>query len=176
MSERGNTQVTAQITAPRQPGELRSGDRVITLDRARDIGHVVEVDGDQALVAFAGCGDKPWSHPVARLARHWTVERDWNTRGVRVSARHPLEGTLYRGTIRRVGLTEARQQRWQVTDYDHQDLGIVVGDYIAAERTLLAATDELDTDVPVEDVARAVLRRSGQARAREYLTRTGAPQ
>lgn len=66
------------------------------------------------------------------LPKHRTV--------VHVSTRHPKYGELFRGRI------ELRRGTWTwvVTDYDHNHIGDFAGDYIDAERALLAATAELD--------------------------------
>jgi hypothetical protein len=39
-------------TEPRQPGEIRPRDRVITAGRRREIGYVVSIDGDTAQIMF----------------------------------------------------------------------------------------------------------------------------
>lgn len=60
---------------------------------------------------------------------------------------HPQHGEVLRGTIRRRGIEPLELRpviRWQVADYDHNDLGVHVGDYVDAERILLDATTNLD--------------------------------
>lgn len=134
------------MATDRQPGEIRPGDRVRILDRSRDLGHIVSIDGDTAQVVFDGCGDKLWPTPLAKLVRYWDVRRICSPSGrgpFRVEARHPSYGFLTRGWIRACGV-EGHSIRWSVRNYDGEDLPEVVGDYITAERTLLEATTELD--------------------------------
>jgi hypothetical protein len=135
-------------TEPRQPGEIRPRDRVITSGRRREIGYVVTIDGDTAHIVFAGIDDKTWPMPLAKLARHWHVRRTNSAlaRGpFRVEAKHTQYGFLPRGTIRSIGI-QGHSIVWQVQDYDGNQLDDVVGDYMLAERTLLEATAELDGD------------------------------
>jgi hypothetical protein len=77
-----------------------------------------------------------------------------STARVSVEARHPQFGMLARGAIRGVPgqLGDGAFGRWQVTDYDHKDLGEVVGDYLDAERVLLDATAGLDEPVPANQL------------------------
>src|SRR5690606_25249267 len=86
------------------------------------------------------------------LPKHRTV--------VHVSTRHPKYGELFRGRI------ELRRGTWTwvVTDYDHNHIGDFAGDYIDAERALLAATAELD---PKE--TRHTTRGSAQARPTDVV-------
>ena len=142
------------MTTPRQPGEIRPHDRVRILDRSRDLGYVVSIDGDTAQVAFDGCGGKLWPTQIIKLVRHWEVRRICAPLGCgpfRIEVRHPSYGFLPRGWIRPVGV-EGHSIRWSVQNYDGEDLPEVVGDYITAERLLLEATAELDP-TPVDQIA-----------------------
>ncbi len=60
-----------------------------------------------------------------------------------VESEHPECGWLTRGTIRRVGL-DGFHLIWALADYDHRELPPVTGDYVDAEKALLAATTELE--------------------------------
>lgn len=142
-------------TEPRQSGEIRPHDRVRILDRSRDLGVVVSIEGDTAQVVFDGCGDKLWPTPIAKLVRHWDVRRTISAlaRGpFHIEAKHPQYGFLPRGTIRSVGIS-GHSMVWSVQDYDGIELPEVVGDYIVAERALLAATDELNEHAPADQPA-----------------------
>ena len=140
------------MNTPRRPGEIRPHDRVVTRDRHREHGTVASIDGDTARVIFDGCGDQLWPVPIANLVRHWDVRRDWSDRGCRVYARHPVEGFLFRGTIRSVGVC-GQAMVWSVQDYDYNELPDMVGDYITAERSLLEQTDALDHTTVLESAA-----------------------
>jgi hypothetical protein len=105
-------------------------------------------------ITFLATSRKP--APARRV-----VSRRFDTRSttrVSVEARHPQFGMLPRGTIRRVAGQpgDGTLGRWQVTDYDHKDLGEVVGDYLDAERVLLDATAGLDEPVPAGPLAEGV--------------------
>ncbi|MBM0205780.1 hypothetical protein JNW90_24255 [Micromonospora sp. STR1s_5] len=79
------------------------------------------------------------------------VVRTFSRNGlVKVESRHPQYGLLYRGRIRHLPIDPADGGlgRWEITDLDHTNLGVVVGDYVDAEDTLLEATCELDADAP----------------------------
>ena len=141
------------MTTPRQPGEIRPGDRVITRDRARETGTLVALADGDAEVAFDGDAFT-LTVPVRTLARHWDVRRICSRLGrgpFRVEARHPQHGFLPRGRIRPVGV-EGHSIRWSVQNYDHEMLPEVVGDYMAAERALLEATAELDETAPADQL------------------------
>jgi hypothetical protein len=143
------------MTSDRQPGELRPDDRVRILDRSRDLGVVVSIDGDTAQVAFDGIDGKLWPTLLVKLVRHWDVRRHCSTLGrgpFRVEARDPEFGYLTRGWIRPASV-EGHSIRWSVQNYDHEQLPGVVGDYMVAERALLAATDELDEHLPADQPA-----------------------
>jgi hypothetical protein len=142
------------MSKPRQPGEIRPGDRVRILDRSRDLGRVAAIDGDTAQVVFDGIEGKLWPVALVKLARHWDVRRICAPYGrgpFRVEVRHPSYGFLPRGWIRSIGV-EGHSIRWSVQNYDHEMLPKVVGDYIVAERTLLEATDELDEPAPADQL------------------------
>ena len=159
------------MTEPRQPGEIRPRDRVVTLNRAREIGYVVTIDGEQAQVMFAGIDDKTWPYPLAKLVRHWDVRRTSSAlaRGpFHVEAKHPQYGFLPRGTIRSVGIS-GYSMVWSVQDYDGEMLPDVVGDYIVAERGLLEATAELDGEPSLTEEAAAILARSGRDHAHNMI-------
>jgi hypothetical protein len=158
-------------TEPRLPGEIRPRDRIITLNRSREVGYVVTIDGDEAQVMFAGLEDKTWPYPLAKLARHWLVQRRWSNVGCHIEAKHPLYGFLPRGTIRSVGIS-GHSMVWQVQDYDGNQLKDVVGDYIVAERTLLEATAELDGEPSLTEEAAAILARSGRDHAHNIIRKT----
>lgn len=139
----------------RQPGEIRPHDRVRILDRSRDLGYIVSIEGDTAQVAFDGIDGKLWPTPIAKLVRHWDVRRVCSSTGrgpYRVEARHPECGFFTRGWIRPVGV-EGHSIRWSIQNYDHEQLPEVVGDYITAERVLLEATAGLDEPVPADQTA-----------------------
>lgn len=158
-------------TEPRQPGEIRPRDRVITSGRRREIGYVVSIDGDTAQVMFAGIEDQLWPVPLGKLTRHWDVRRTASAlaRGpFHVEARHPRYGFLPRGTIRSVGVC-GHSMVWQVQDYDGNQLDDVVGDYVLAERTLLEATAELDGEPSLSEEAAAILARSGRYHAHNMI-------
>jgi hypothetical protein len=82
------------------------------------------------------------------------VMRTWLTKShhsrVRVEKRHPTCGLLIRGWIQADGIEDttapgiAGHLRWRLTDYDHRDLGHVVGDYVTAEKALIDATQALE--------------------------------
>lgn len=156
------------MDTPRRPGEIRPRDRVITSGRRRETGYVVSIDGDTAHVMFDGLEDQTWPHPLAKLARHWNVRREWSDRGCAVSARHPSEGYLYRGTVRPIGV-DGYAMVWSVQDYDHNQLPDVVGDYVTAERTLLEATPELDGEPSLSEEAAAILARSARDHAMNMI-------
>lgn len=158
-------------TEPRQPGEIRPRDRVITLNRSREIGYVVSIDGDTAQVMFVGLEDKTWPMPLAKLARYWDVRRTASAlaRGpFHIEAKHSQYGFLPRGTIRSVGIS-GHSMVWSVQDYDGTELPDVVGDYMVAERTLLEATAELDGEPSLSEEAAAILARSGRDHAHNMI-------
>lgn len=156
------------MTTPRTPGEIRPRDRVITLNRSREIGYVVAIDNDTAQVMFVGIEDKTWPYPLAKLARHWLIKRRWSNAGCHVEAQHPEFGMLPRGIVRSVGVV-GHSMVWSVQDYDGTELPDVVGDYMVAERTLLEATAELDGEPSLTVEAAAILARSGRDHAHNMI-------
>jgi hypothetical protein len=75
------------------------------------------------------------------ITRQWVLKP--NTARVTVLVRHPECGDLARGTITHLP-ADGTAPCWGITDYDHQFVGVVTGDYLDAERALLDATTELD--------------------------------
>lgn len=90
------------------------------------------------------------THRRPALPGRRDVARKFHHNGlVTVDTRHP-DGPMNRGRIRHLPSNPADGAlgRWQVTDYDGHDLGVVVGDYLDAEDLLLEGTCELDADSP----------------------------
>lgn len=83
------------------------------------------------------------SHTATRHGRQVTLTGS-GRQGLRVETLHRGEGVnLLRGWIRSTAIDGGRTV-WQPTTYDHVWLDTVVGDFVDAEKALLAATTELD--------------------------------
>jgi len=74
---------------------------------------------------------------------------------VRIEKQHPQLGLLHRGTItmRRGQPGDGPAMRWNLVDFDHNDLGDHVGDYRDAEKALLDATSALDEPLAADELA-----------------------
>ena len=82
-----------------------------------------------------------------------TVVRTFTARFVRVATVHPQCGQLDRGRIY-PRPTAGWRGAWEVIDCDHRQVGdgLIVGDYLDAERVLLDATSGLDELVPADEL------------------------
>jgi hypothetical protein len=91
----------------------------------------------------------PWGN-VPVMSRH--IVRTATRRGLAVATIHPDHGQLHRGWIDPVPAHDLRARgMWRLTDADHHDRGVTVGDYADAENHLLALTNWADQPTRPEE-------------------------